>query len=201
MVTILKVKEFDYQLKDIIPIEVPDEVKKEAERVSPLLNSENAGYNTMDGGKFKNIKGYIGQWAVDSYLNSCNNGKGWLHTYSEPYIQEQYGDRFDILFLNEFVWDVKCREWWSEDYFYNIKLLMGCHEEKAFNDKKCDYYIFTTVSRDFKMAYILGGMEGNKLWNSLSDLTDEDKKHIWYPTKGKIYSRDLTPVAKIVMNP
>jgi len=97
MTRILKVTEYPYQLNDIIVIHVPPERFAWARRVAPLLDKENKGRKTNDGGEHKNVKGCLGQWAVNEYLNI----RGWDHDYSEPYVEEQYGDKFDIGFCGD----------------------------------------------------------------------------------------------------
>lgn len=190
-----KANENPYSLIDIPEIIIPNKVIEYARKVSPLLDRENRGQKTMDGGEFKNIKGTIGQWAVHKYLKD----KGWEHTYAKPYVKEQYGDQYDIVFGTGDVWEVKTRDWWKPDYFYNIRLLMGTHEKVAFETKKPDYYIFVTLTKDYTKAYILGGILGYDLWNTLQDLTEEEQEYMKYPTEGKIYSRQLIPILKVIL--
>lgn len=192
----IKRKRNKYKITDIPAIDIPESVLEHARKVAPKLGGENRGQKTMDGGVFKDIKGVLGQWAVHKYLSNS----GWLHTYSEPYIEKQYGDQYDILFAGYERWDVKCRDWWKPEYFYNIRLLMGEHEYAKFeHEKHCDYYIFTTVAKDYSQAFILGGIGGHDLWNKLTDLSEDEKQYMKYPTKGKIYSRFLTPIRNLIL--
>jgi len=184
-----------YELKDIPVIDIPNPVIEYAKEVATLLDKENQGKKTMDGGKNKNIKGTIAQWAVHKYLED----NGWYHEYSKPYTKEQHGDKYDILFAGEEVWDVKCRDWWNEEYFYNHRILMGEHEFDSFCEKPCDYYIFTTLEKDLSKAYILGGLVGYDLWDKLQELKESEKTHMKYPTKGKTYSRYLTPIRDLIL--
>ena len=188
-------KAYDYKITDIPEIIIPQKVIDYARKISPLLDKENRGQHTMDGGEFKNVKGTIGQWAVHRYLLDHN----WKHDYAQPYVKEQYGDQYDIVFGTGDIWEVKTRDWWKPDYFYNIRLLMGTHEKDSFETKKCDHYIFVTVTKEYDKAYILGGIDGCKLWETLHDLEDDEKPHMRYPTEGKIYSRELTPILRVIL--
>lgn len=184
-----------YNLIDIPEIYIPDKVLEYARKIAFLLERENKGQKTRYGTDQRDIKGFIGQWAVHRYLKD----EGWDHEFSKPYVEKQYGDSFDIKFGDE-LWEVKTRDWWKEDYFFNIRILMGEHEKLTFDHKKkCDYYIFVTTTRDYKKAYILGGISGYGLWNSLQNLTESEGKYIKYPTEGKIYSRQLAPIRKVIL--
>ena len=185
----------DYKLSDIPVIDIPKKVLLYAEKVSEHLKKENKGQKTMLGGDFRDIKGTVGQWAVHKYLLN----EGWKHTFSKPYVKGQCGDQYDIIFGDEDIWEVKCRSWWKEKYFYNIRLLMGEHEYENSKTKRCDYYIFTTTNKDYTKAYILGGIGGYELWNDLEDLTGEEEQYMKYPTRGKIYSRQLTPIRNLIL--
>lgn len=187
-----------YERSDIITIPVPPDILEVARSTSVLLDKENEGKYTRDGGADKNIKGYLGQWAVHTYLNSCNNGRGWYHLYSEPYVKGQHGDKFDILFGGTDKWDVKCREFWTEEYFYNIKMIMSEHERDE--SKPCDAYIFCTPDLDYKNIYILGGNDYHYVWNNLTDIPEEAKSHLKFPAAGYVISRTLTPIEKLILH-
>lgn len=173
---------------DVIIVPIPDEILKWAERAAVKLDTENFGSNTVDGGKHKNIKGCLGQWAVHKYLEDNR----WKHTYSKPYVEKQYGDSFDIKFLDQ-IWDVKCRDWWNEEYFFNIRLNMTKKERGK--PKSCDYYVFCTVDTSYKNVYILGIQTYDKVWKELNPI-DRTMK---IPTAGFIRSNILIPLKKHII--
>jgi hypothetical protein len=176
-----------YKLSDIIIIPITPERLLWAKESAKKLDEQNTGSNTQEGGKDKNIKGCLGQWAVHTYLE---NNK-LEHTYSKPFVDKQFGDTFDIKFCED-TWDIKCRGWWYEPTFGNLRLLMTQKEQDK--PKKCEFYIFTTVDRDFKNVYILGAKSYSKTWEYLEDLTEAEENIIRFPTAGVVISRSLTPL-------
>jgi hypothetical protein len=179
-----------YKLSDIVVIPTTQEIVSEVTKWAKMMGKENFGLRTRDGGSERDIKGCLGQWAVHQYLTVM----GWDHEYSPPYVEKQYGDAFDIKFCGD-IWDVKCRSWWKEDYFYNIDILMGKHEKTE--AKPCDYYIFTTTDREYKNIYILGGKTYYDTWNELKEVIDQS--HLPFPAEGSFKSRTLTPIRKLIM--
>lgn len=183
--------------EDIITIPIPVKILDWARKVSPLLDNENHGSNTQDGGEYKNIKGCLGQWAVHQYLVD----KNWDHRYEEPYVKEQYGDHFDIKFCGD-VWDVKCRGWWNEKWCLNNDIFMTKKEQvdsSKPDHKKCDYYVFCTVDKEWENIYILGIKSFVKVWLELQDLTEEELKHTKIDTSGTVSVRSLTPLKKHIL--
>lgn len=180
--------------KDVITIPIPDHILKWAKKAAVELDRENDGENTQDGGSDKNVKGNLGQWAVSKYLTDSN----LKHTYEKPYVKEQYGDRFDIEFCGD-IWDVKCRGWWSEEWWLNNNIFMTLREQKEAmkpDHKKTDYYIFCTVDKEWKNIYILGVKSFVKVWSELKDLTERELKHTVIDTAGTVSVRSLTPIKK-----
>lgn len=178
---------------DIITIPIPQPLLEEVTEWAKKMDQENQGKRTRDGGDFKNIKGCLGQWAVHQYMNAYK----WEHTYSPPYVKNQHGDSYDIGFCGE-TWDVKCREWWDENYFFNIKMKMATHEHTE--SKPGDTYIFTTIDREYTNVYILGGLPYNTVWNNLTPISDYDQSQMKFPCAGYILSRDLIPIKKLILH-
>lgn len=175
------------ELKDIKKVPIPEELLEKATAWAKALDRENAGEKTLEGGVEKNIKGCIGQWAVHALLDSWN----WPHKYSEPYQKDLHGDDFDIKVAGE-VWDVKCRNKWNEEYFYNIEALFTEQEK----EKECDYYIVCTPDEGMKNVYILGAISYQDLWDNLKPAA-EGRSYRFEPA-GRIFSHNLSPFHKFV---
>jgi hypothetical protein len=175
------------ELTDIIKAPISKETLNTAKEWAIKLDKENQGKNTKDGGVDKNIKGCLGQMGVHAVLKKWR----WPHEYSAPYQKELYGDDYDIKVGDE-IWDVKCRGWWKEEFFYNISVIFSVHEEK----NKCDHYIITTTDEEFENLYILGAISYNELWSSLSPVPKSWKMK--FPAAGIVKSHQLTPFKKFV---
>ena len=182
-------KHSKYTLEDIIIVPVPPSELLRARKWAKAIGEENKGERTRDGGDDRDIKGCLAQWAVHKYLEDA----GWDHTYSLPYIKDQHRDQFDLLFSDE-IWDVKCRGWWKEEYYYNISILMATHEKSE--AKPCDYYIFCTTDTSFNNIYILGAKSYDSTWNELQPV---DQSKMRFPTAGELKSRSLTPLRKHIL--
>ena len=176
-----------------IQIPITDEILAFAREKAPLMDAENQGRNTLDGGKDKNVKGIVGQWAVRQYLIQ----QKWNHTYSEPYVPEQYGDPFDIIVAKTDVWDVKCRGWFEGIKEYRT-ILMTKKEEADKDKKECDYYMFTTVDYKYRNCYILGGIRSYLLWDKIKKVDPKRKMPI--PTAGYLHTKHLAPIYKVILH-
>jgi len=174
-----------------IAIPIPPDILEWAIKIAQLLDEENEGSNTMDGGKEKNVKGSLGQWAIAQWL-SANN---WLHDYSQPYIPKQYGDPYDLFVNGIDIWDVKCRDWLDTIDKYG-SILMGENEQKS--TKKCDYYMFCTPDREYKNIYIIGGITKSGLWNNIIEISEKVQERLLYRAAGKIWVSRLKPIHHII---
>jgi hypothetical protein len=182
----------EYKRSDIPTIPIPPSLLSQVKEWAIKMDRENHGRKTRDGGDYKDVKGCLGQWGVHQYLVDNK----WSHSYSPPYVKEQYGDQYDIKFCGE-IWDVKCREWWNEDYYYNIKIKMGEHEKTE--AKPCDSYIFTTTDKEYNNIYILGAIPYHNLWNELQPLDDISNSMMKFPCAGSIPSRNLIPIRDFIL--
>jgi hypothetical protein len=174
----------------MIKIPIDAETLQWAKETARKLDAQNTTL-TMEGGKEKNIKGCLAQWAVDEYLDD----EGWSHTYSLPFVNNQHGDSFDIL-VGEDVWDVKCRGT-IEDVIKYGTLLMGENERSG---KVCSYYIFCTVDPDFSNVYILGGKNYHNTWDELVPLSEKSQAKMKYKAAGNVKVSSLKSIMNVLMH-
>lgn len=174
---------------DFIVMPISNDELEQARKDAVKLDSENDGRKTMDGGKDKDVKGCLGQLKVHQWLDRV----GIPHLYSPPYQERLFGDSFDIKIYDE-IYDVKCRGWWYEKAPNYMTFYFGEHEKK-FNP---DYYIMTTVDRDWKNIYIAGALSHSELWKNCVKLTEEEAKHTRFPTAGKVKVNVFKPLLNVI---
>ena len=122
--------------------DIIDECKSKASEIGKLNNSITNGKG--------NLAGVIGEYIVHKHLRDSK----WENTYD-----------YDLIYKDKKI-DVKTKRCNSEPlHFYD------CSIAETSLHQICDEYVFVRVLNDFTKAWILGGMEQKKYFESSRKMT------------------------------
>jgi hypothetical protein len=182
---------------DMVRLKIPDEIKNYCKDASEHLMKERT-FETLDGGGDFVYRGCLVQEMYHLWLKE----RKWPHEYMRPYTPTgRPKDEWDIKIAGE-TFDTKCRGFWNEKY--PIEHLFSQREYEQRERLKSDYYLLGVTDKDRDIAYLLGGLSYERLWDSM-----KEPKQFWdnartkpreykFETYGYILSKDLDPLKKII---